>query len=127
MVVLIGHCHRGGKRRSFRRRGISVVDMVAEKLFVALFGGWGGREREGKRDCRNGAVRGWFFVNFGLDFLLPQAINSTSIYRRWKRAILSTQEKISAFDSIGKDPNHWFKVSILSSQFCRKSCMSRHV
>jgi hypothetical protein len=36
---------------------------------------------------------GWFFAIFGLDFLLPQTIKSTSIYRRWKRAILSTMEK----------------------------------
>ena len=35
----------------------------------------------------------WFFVNFGLNFLLPQAIQSTSIYRRWERAIFSTLEK----------------------------------
>jgi len=33
------------------------------------------------------------FAIFGLDFLLPQAIKSTSIYRRWNRAILSTMEK----------------------------------
>jgi hypothetical protein len=30
---------------------------------------------------------------FGPDFLLPQAMKSISIYRRWKRAILSTLEK----------------------------------
>jgi hypothetical protein len=30
---------------------------------------------------------------FGPDFLLPQAIKSTSIYRRWKREIFSTMEK----------------------------------
>jgi hypothetical protein len=34
-----------------------------------------------------------FFVIFGPDVLLHQAMKSTSIYRRWKRAILSTQGK----------------------------------
>jgi hypothetical protein len=34
-----------------------------------------------------------FWADFGLDFLLSQAMKSTSIYRRWKRAILSTQWK----------------------------------
>ena len=37
---------------------------MAEKLFVALFGGWGGGEGEGERDCKNGAVGGWFIVKF---------------------------------------------------------------
>jgi hypothetical protein len=32
----------------------------------------------------------FFFVKFGLDFLLPQVINGVSIYRRWKRVISST-------------------------------------
>jgi hypothetical protein len=30
-----------------------------------------------------------FLAYFGLDFLLPQAINSASIYRWWKRVISS--------------------------------------
>jgi hypothetical protein len=61
-----------------------------------------------------------FFVNFGLDFLLHQAINSASIYRRWKRAILSIPGKNFSLDSVGKDPNRWFKVASLSCQICRK-------
>jgi len=36
---------------------------------------------------------GWFFVNFGLNFLLLQAIKPASIYRRSKRVIFSTQGK----------------------------------
>jgi len=36
---------------------------------------------------------GWFFTIFGPDFLLPQAMKSTSIYKWWKRVILSTQGK----------------------------------
>jgi hypothetical protein len=46
------------------------------------------RERE-RKNCRNGGQRGWFLANFGLDFLLSQTLKSTSIYRRWKRAVLS--------------------------------------
>jgi hypothetical protein len=50
------------------------------------------RERE-RRNCRNRGWRGWFLANFGPDFLLPQTLTSTSIYRRGKRAILSTLRK----------------------------------
>jgi hypothetical protein len=35
----------------------------------------------------------WFLADFGPDFLLSQAMKSTSIYKRWKRAILSTLSK----------------------------------
>ena len=35
--------------------------------------------------------------------------------------------KIPALDSVGKNPNRWLKVGILSSQFCKKNCLSRHV
>jgi hypothetical protein len=34
-----------------------------------------------------------FFVNFGLNFLILQAIKPASIYRRSKRVIFSTQGK----------------------------------
>ena len=34
-----------------------------------------------------------FLADFGPDFLLFQAMKATSIYRRWKRAILSTLRK----------------------------------
>jgi hypothetical protein len=44
------------------------------------------REREREKIAETGQ-RGWFLANFGPDFLLPQAINSASIYRRWKRVI----------------------------------------
>ena len=32
---------------------------------------------------------GWFFVNFGLDFFLLQAMKCSPICRRWKRNIFS--------------------------------------
>jgi hypothetical protein len=50
--------------------------------------GTAGREK----NCKNGA-KGWFLADFGPDFLLPQAMKSTSIYRRLKRAILSSPGK----------------------------------
>jgi hypothetical protein len=46
---------------------------------------WGERGRE---KLQKRGQRGWFFADFGPNFLLPQARKSTSIYRRWKRAIL---------------------------------------
>nr|TKR90485.1 hypothetical protein D5086_0000232990 [Populus alba] len=36
IVVLIGYCRRGVKRRSFRWRGISVVERVEDELVAAL-------------------------------------------------------------------------------------------
>jgi hypothetical protein len=50
------------------------------------------RERE-RKNCRNGGQGGWFLADFELDFLLPRAMKSTSIYRWWKRAILSSPGK----------------------------------
>jgi len=88
------------------------------------------RWEHGERECRERDLlqkkkkktreEAGFFVNFGLDFLLHQAINSASIYRRWKRAILSIPGKNFSLDSVGKDPNRWFKVASLSCQICRK-------
>jgi hypothetical protein len=42
--------------------------------------------------CRNWKKTS-FLANFRPDFLLLQAMKSISIYRRWKRAILSTLGK----------------------------------
>ena len=82
-------------------------------------GGERERERKEREIAKLGKMAG-FLADFGSDFLLIQTLKSTSIYRRWKRAVLSTLRKISAIDSVGKDPNRWFKVSILSCQICRK-------
>jgi len=54
-----------------------------------------GREREERELVAEKKKRkiegcGWFFVKFGPDFILPQAIKSASIYRRWKRVISYT-------------------------------------
>jgi hypothetical protein len=57
--------------------------MMMEKLVVA---GMAERERERKKTAET-RQRGWFLADFGPDFLLPRAINSASIYSRWKRVI----------------------------------------
>jgi hypothetical protein len=99
MMVLMGCCRCGGKKRCFRWRGISVVERVEDELVAAWLGVAESTVRESvEREtcCRKRKKTGeeaGFFVNFGLDFLLHQAINSASIYRRWKRAILSIPGK----------------------------------
>jgi hypothetical protein len=45
-------------------------------------------ERRRKSAAGRGRKAG-FLAYFGQDFLLPQAINSASIYRQWKRVISS--------------------------------------
>jgi len=48
------------------------------------------RRRNKRRKFAAGIGRkAGFLAYFGPDFLLPQAIKSTSIYRRWKRVISS--------------------------------------
>jgi len=50
-------------------------------------------ERERKKKCAATGRKTGFLADFGPDFSLSQDIKSTSIYRRWKRAIFSTLEK----------------------------------
>ena len=49
-------------------------------------------EREEKKSCIN-REEADFLAYFGPDFLLPQAMKSTTIYRRCKREILSILRK----------------------------------
>jgi len=65
---------------------------------LATCGGAGGGsswwlERQGEKKTAKTGQKGWFLADFGPDFLLPQAMKSTSIYRRLKRAILSSPGK----------------------------------
>jgi hypothetical protein len=66
---------------------------MVELVVVALIGGWNGGEREGEKKLQKRGAGGWFLADFEPDFLLPRAMKSTSIYRRWKRAILSSPGK----------------------------------
>jgi hypothetical protein len=52
----------------------------------------GTAERKRERSYRNGGSGSWFVADFEPDFLLSQAIKSASIYRQWKRVILSAPE-----------------------------------
>jgi len=108
----VGH---SGKKRcltveslAVERKTFTVVALpLVNRLLVQEEGFYGGadgveagggsgwwlerREERGREKLQKQGNGGWFFVNFGLDFLLPQAMRSTSIYRSWKRAILSSQ------------------------------------
>ena len=70
---------------------LPVVELVADKLVAAWLRvcNGGEREREGGRNREEAG----FLAYFGPDLLLPQTLKSTFIYRRWKRAILSTLGK----------------------------------
>jgi hypothetical protein len=82
------------KRRSFRWRGINVVEWVEDELVAAWLGV---AKSTVERECRERDLlqktteeeAGFFFI-FGPDFLLSQVINEASIYRQWKRVISST-------------------------------------
>jgi hypothetical protein len=95
-----------GERYTGRRRERDPQGLLGgrEVVVLASFGGAGGnvawslqwrREREREREREGG--RNWeeadFMAYFGPSFLLPQGLKSTSIYRRWKWAILSTLGK----------------------------------
>jgi hypothetical protein len=74
MMVLMGYCRCGGKRRCFRWRGINVVERVEDELVAAWLGvaeSTVERERDLLQKKKKNWGGGWFFVNFGLDFLLP--------------------------------------------------------
>jgi len=82
------------KKKSAERRGRrkeKVATVVTERRCL------GGGEKEKRENSlqkqRKTEGGGWFFVNFELDFLFHEGMKSTSIYRRWKRAIVSTLEK----------------------------------
>jgi hypothetical protein len=74
MMVLMGYCRCGGKRRCFRWRGINVVERVEDELVAAWLGvaeSTVERERDLLQKKKKNWGGGWFFVNFELDFLLP--------------------------------------------------------
>jgi len=50
-------------------------------------------ERKKREDCSKNRGVGWFFLIFGPELLLAPNMKSAPIYRRWKRAILSSRGK----------------------------------
>ncbi|KAJ7010083.1 hypothetical protein NC653_000727 [Populus alba x Populus x berolinensis] len=54
---------------------------------------WKRRRDRKKNKCAETGRKTGFLADFGPDSPFPQAMKSTSIYRRWKRAILSTLRK----------------------------------
>jgi hypothetical protein len=86
MVVLMSCSRCGGKGRRNRWRGRSVVERMVVKPAVVVVVAEGTAEKEkgervlvAEKKRRKTEGCGWFFVNFGLDFLPFQAINSASI------------------------------------------------
>jgi len=53
-------------------------------------------------------------------FFLSQAINAALFISGGRGKSCLHWEKISALDSVAKDPNRWFKLASLSCQICRK-------
>jgi len=120
MVAGLAACGGGRKKKNKRRKyaegkgrprggcpyhrwGFGFVGRLRSRLFVeekGFCGGFNSWRRSGEsyrkltgKEGKWEQGEGWCFVIFGPDFLLPQVIKSTFIYRRWKRAILSTLEK----------------------------------
>ena len=102
-------CSRKGRRRRRKGgspgwRGRGFCDEVVRLVFAAveleektLTAEEERRRRKSaagrrKKNCRN-REEADFLAYFGPDFLFFQAMQSTSIYRRWKRAIFSTLRK----------------------------------
>jgi len=91
-----------GERKTFTMTAPPLVNRLLvqeEGLYGGADGGEAGggsgwwlerRGERGREKLQKRVSGGWFFFNFGLDFLLPEAINGASIYRRWKRVISSS-------------------------------------
>jgi hypothetical protein len=123
MVVLIGCCRRGGKRRTFRWRGISVVERVKDELVAAWLGVVESTvERERLAAEKTGEEAGFFrFLDPIFSSLRPS--NPPPFIAGGRGQSLLHKGKFSALDFVGKDPNRWLKVGMVHCQICRKSCL----
>jgi hypothetical protein len=74
------------------------------------------KEEEGWQRRKKSRKKNWFFTYFGLWFLNTKSMESTPIYRWWKRNTLSLLETILAIDSNRKNLNCWFKGVIMVCQ-----------
>jgi len=70
------------------------AELEEEMVMVLVSCGRGRKKKKQKKKiCSGKREEGCFLAYFGPNFLLPQTMKSTSIYRRWKKEILSTQGK----------------------------------
>lgn len=77
------------------RRLVVVIPIASEEMgwWRSSRQCWGGGcwknsgEKEGRVNCRK--IKGLFFANFSPDFFHAQGMETTPIYRSWKRDILS--------------------------------------
>jgi hypothetical protein len=78
------------------RRKVSVVEMLVGRPVMVCcqwLQRWREKEKQKNRESGRNREEADFLAYFGPEFLLPQAIKSTSIYRQWNREIFSTLEK----------------------------------
>jgi hypothetical protein len=75
---------------------LPVVELMVGRpvMRVVVAEGHGGERGRGKRKIAETRKMAGCLAGLGPDFLLSHAMKSISIYRRWNRAILSTQGKI---------------------------------
>jgi len=130
MVVLIGCCRRGGKRMSFRWRGIILLGRVKDELVASWLGV---AESMVERECRErlaaektGEEAGFFwFLDPILSSLGPS--NPPIFIGGGRGQYFLQYRKISALDSDGKDPNRWLKVGMVHCQIVKSTaagCLS---
>jgi hypothetical protein len=89
-----------------------VVDLVADKLMVALVGWWDGGERE-VAETRKRLV---FWPNFDPTFFMLRPWNPHLFIGGGIGFSCLHRGELSALDSAGKNLNRWFKVVILNYQ-----------
>jgi len=103
-----------------------VVEVVVEKtlvrVVVAAVGCWDDEEweRERQREGDKTGKRLIFWLTLDTIFFPLRAWNLPLFISGGIGQSCLHWGKIAALDSVGKDPNRWFKVGIPSCQICRK-------
>jgi len=97
---------------------------------MALVGGWNGGEREGEKKLQKQGKKAGFWPTLDLIFSSLRPSNPPLFIGDARGQVCLHYGKFSAFDSVGKDPNRWFKVSMVHCQICRKrlpevACLGR--
>ena len=105
---------RGRNGDCFRNEGDQRV--VGLATCGGAGGGSNGGGREGETNCRNEGRGAGFLPTLVPIFSSPRPGNPPLFIGGGREQSCLYQEKISALDSVGKDPNHCLKVGILSCQ-----------